>query len=108
MSPRPASGGTACIHDDLREAGVPVSRKRLARLMRQVGLRARQRKRVRVTTMSEPVQPIVPNHLARRFVAEALNQRWVSDTTDFPIGTSGKRVWPRSLICTRGSSSAGP
>jgi putative transposase len=77
-------------HDDLREAGVPVSRKRVARLMRHAGLRARQRKRYRVTTMSEHDQPVAPNHLAQAFVAEAPNQRWVSDTTEFPIGTSGK------------------
>ena len=43
--------GSPRIHDDLREAGVPVSRKRVARLMRQAGLRARQRKRYRSTTM---------------------------------------------------------
>jgi transposase InsO family protein len=55
--------------------------------MRQAGLRLR--KRYRVTTMSEHDQPIAPNHLAQTFVAEAPNQRWVSDTTEFPIGTSG-------------------
>jgi transposase InsO family protein len=82
--------GSPRIHDDLREAGVPVSRKRVARLMRQAGLRARQRKRYRLTTMSEHDQPIAPNHLAQTFVAEAPNQRWVSDTTEFQIGTSGK------------------
>lgn len=58
--------GSPRIHDDLREAGVPVSRKRVTRLMRQAGLRARQRKRYRVTTMSEHDQPIAPNHLAQR------------------------------------------
>jgi len=82
--------GSPRIHDDLREAGVPVSRKRIARLMRQAGLRARQRKRYRSTTMSEHDQPIAPNHLAQTFVAEAPNQRWVSDTTEFSIGSSGK------------------
>ncbi|BCS32393.1 transposase [Luteitalea sp. TBR-22] len=82
--------GSPRIHDDLREAGVPVSRKRVARLMRQAGLRARQRKRYRSTTMSEHDQPIAPNHLAQAFEAHAPNQRWVGDTTEFAIGTSGK------------------
>ncbi len=68
---------------------MPVSRKRGARLMRQAGLRAQQRKRHRLTTISEHDQPIAPNHLGQTFVAEAPNQRWVSDTTEFPIGTSG-------------------
>ncbi len=79
--------GSPRIHDDLREAGVPVSRKRVARLMRQAGLRARQRKRYRSTTMSEHDQPIAPNHLAQAFEAQAPNQRWVGDTTEFAIGT---------------------
>lgn len=39
--------------------------------------------------MSEHDQPIAPN-FAETFVAETPNQRWVSGTTEFPIGTSGK------------------
>ena len=35
-------------------------------------------------------QPVTANLLDRQFEAEAPNQRWVGDTTEFVIGTSGK------------------
>jgi putative transposase len=78
------------IWKDLREEGERVSEKRVARLMRAEGLRARARKRFRSTTMSEHDQPIAANVLARQFDAERPNQRWVGDTTEVVIGTSGK------------------
>ena len=48
------------------------------------------RKRFRSTTMSERDQPIAPNVLARQCAAEAPNQRWVGDTTEFVIGSGAK------------------
>ena len=75
---------------DLHEAGERVSEKRVGRLMREEGLRARARKRFRSTTMSEHDQPVAANVLARQFGAERPNQRWVGDTTEFVIGSSAK------------------
>ena len=40
--------------------------------------------------MSDHDQPVAANVLAQHFVAEAPNQRWVGDTTEFVIGSSGK------------------
>jgi len=40
--------------------------------------------------MSNHDQPVAPNLLDREFTAEAPNQRWVGDTTEFVIGESGK------------------
>jgi transposase InsO family protein len=74
----------------LHEEGERVSDKRVARLMRAEGLRARPRKRFRSTTMSEHDQPVAANVLARQFDAERPNQRWVGDTTAFVIGSSAK------------------
>jgi transposase InsO family protein len=54
------------------------------------GLKARQRKRYKLTTMSDHDHPVADNLLNRQFEAEAPNQRWVGDTTEFVIGTSGK------------------
>jgi putative transposase len=82
--------GSPRIHEDLLEEGVRVSRKRVERLMREEGLRARARKRYKLTTMSDHDQPVAANLLDRRFEAEAPNQRWVGDTTEFVIGESGK------------------
>ena len=59
--------------------------------MQEEGLKARVRKRDKHTTMSDHDQPVAANLLDRRFEAVAPNQRWVGDTTEFVIATSGKR-----------------
>ena len=82
--------GSPRIHRDLLEQDVRVSRKRVIRLMQEDGLRARGRKRFTCTTMSDHDQPVAANLLDRQFTAEAPNQRWVGDTTEFVIGESGK------------------
>jgi transposase InsO family protein len=82
--------GSPRIHEDLIEQHERVSRKRVIRLMQEDGLQARARKRYKGTTMSDHDQPVAANLLDRQFVAEAPNRRWVSDTTEFVIGESGK------------------
>src|SRR5205823_11882430 len=47
------------------------------------------RKRFKCTTMSDHDQPVAANLLDRQFVADAPNQRWVRDTTEFVIGANG-------------------
>ena len=78
--------GRPRVHVELAAQGERVGGKRVARLMRQEGLRARVRRRYRCTTMSEHDQPIAPNLLARDFEAEAPNRRWVGDTTELLAG----------------------
>lgn len=82
--------GSPRIYGDLQDAKEPVSKKRVVRLMQEDGLKARPRKRFKVTTMSDHDQPVAANLLDRQFTAEAPNQRWVGDTTEFVIGESGK------------------
>jgi transposase InsO family protein len=82
--------GSPRVHEDLIEQQEHVSRKRVSRLMQVDGLKARQRKRYKLTTMSDHDHPVADNLLNRQFEAEAPNQRWVGDTTEFVIGTSGK------------------
>jgi putative transposase len=82
--------GSPRIHEDLLEQKERVSRKRVIRLMQEDGLKARLRKRFTCTTMSDHDQPVAANLLDRQFTAEAPNQRWVGDTTEFVIGESGK------------------
>jgi Transposase and inactivated derivatives len=81
--------GSPRIHEDLIEQEEHVSRKRVIRFMQEDGLVARARKRFKCTTMSDHDQPVAANLLARQFEAEAPNQRWVGDTTEFVIGPSG-------------------
>ena len=82
--------GSPRVHEDLLEQQERVSRKRVVRLMQEDGLVARRRKRYKLTTISDHDQPVAANLLDRRFEADAPNQRWVGDTTEFVIGGSGK------------------
>jgi transposase InsO family protein len=83
--------GSPRIHRDLREEhDEHVSRKRVIRLMQEEGVKARQRKRFVCTTDSDHDLPVAANLLNREFTAEAPNQRWAGDTTEFKIGESGK------------------
>ena len=82
--------GSPRVHEDLIEQHEHVSRKRVVRLMQEDGLVARLRKRYKLTTMSDHDQPVAANLLDRQFEADAPNQRWVGDTTEFVIGGSGK------------------
>jgi transposase InsO family protein len=82
--------GSPRIIRDLHDDGERISRKRVVRLMQEEGLVARKRKRFKSTTMSDHDQPVAANLLDRQFAAEWPNQRWVSDTTEFVIASSGK------------------
>ena len=82
--------GSPRVYLDLVDQGVRVSPKRVARLMQEEGLKARARKRFKLTTMSDHDQPVAANLLDRQFEAQAPNQRWVGDATELLIGTSGK------------------
>jgi putative transposase len=78
--------GAPRLHRELRAAGTRVSKKRVARLMRQDGLVARRRRRGVRTTDSSHGLPIAPNLLARQFDVNGMriNQVWVSDLTYVP------------------------
>jgi transposase InsO family protein len=82
--------GSPRIHADLADQDVRVSRKRVVRVMREEGLQARARKRFKCTTMSDHDQPVAANLLDREFTADAPNQRWVGDTSEFLVGEGGK------------------
>jgi transposase InsO family protein len=73
--------GSPRVHAELRAHGQCTSRKRVARLMRRVGLAARRRRAFRVTTQSRHTHPVAPNRLARQFTAPAPDRVWVTDIT---------------------------
>ena len=63
---------------------LPCSRNRVARLMRQAGLRSQRIRRYRPTTQSGHKRPVAANVLNRDFTASAPNQKWVTDITYIP------------------------
>lgn len=71
--------GSPRIVRDLRDAGERCSENRVARLMRQHGIRAKRMKKWRVTTDSTHRLPVAANTLGRRFSVSAPNQVWASD-----------------------------
>lgn len=71
--------GSPRIHAELRAQGWCCGRNRVARLMRQYGIRARGRRRFRVTTQSDHQEPVAPNLLQRQFKAARANRTWVAD-----------------------------
>jgi putative transposase len=73
--------GSPRIHAELKAKGIRVSRKRVERIMRQSGLKARQKRRFRKTTDSRHPFPIAPNIVEREFDVEAPNTVWVTDVT---------------------------
>ncbi len=73
--------GSPRIHAALGHQDETCSRKRVARLMRQVGLQAKMRKRYKLTTQADLKATASPNLLQQDFTAEMPNQRWVTDIT---------------------------
>ena len=79
--------GAPRVQRELAKAqDIHVSQKRVARLMRQDGLRGRPRRRFKSTTMSDHDQPVAANLLDRNFEAAAPDQKWVGDTTELLTG----------------------
>lgn len=64
---------------ELRDNGLVIGRRRIARLMRENGLRARQKRRFKRTTDSLHAFPVAPNLLDQDFTATGPNQKWGAD-----------------------------
>jgi putative transposase len=74
--------GSPRIQAALRRQGQRCGKNRIARLMRENGLKARQKRRfVPRTTQSDHDQPIAPNWMAKVPSAAKPNQIWVVDIT---------------------------
>ena len=77
--------GAPRIHAELRREGHRHARRRIERLMRDMGLQAsRGRRRKPETTNSHHDLPIAPNLLGRTFVAERPDTVWLADLSYIP------------------------
>ena len=72
--------GSPRVHLDLREAGEYIGRKRVARIMREHGIRAVRGYKVPRNVISMP-STIAPNRLQRQFTVERPDVAWVTDIT---------------------------
>jgi putative transposase len=64
-----------------RQHGINMDKGRIARLMRELGIRGATRSKTTVTTRSDRSSPRAPDLVNRRFRAERPNQLWVCDFT---------------------------
>lgn len=71
--------GSPRMHRDLIDDGHRIGRHRTARLMRENGLVARQKRRFKRTTDSQHAWPVAPNLIAQDFRAEKPDRKWGAD-----------------------------
>jgi putative transposase len=76
--------GSPRLHQQLQQEGLRIGRRRVIRLMRAAQIRARQRRRFRHTTETDPTATPAPNHLAQGFTVATLNAVWAGDITAIP------------------------
>ena len=76
--------GSPRITKDLRAAGEMYGENRIARLMRENGIKAKTVRKFKATTNSKHNLPVAKNLLKQDFKAEKPNTVWVSDITYIP------------------------
>jgi putative transposase len=78
--------GVPRVHAELAEEETRVGRKRVARLMRGLGLHGVSRRKGTRTTVRHPERRPAPDLVQRDFTARTPNQLWVADITYIPTG----------------------
>ena len=76
--------GAPRIHAELAAEGTQVSRKRVARVMREAGLAGVSRRKGPRTTRRDPQARPAPDLVERRFDADGPDRLWVADITYVP------------------------
>jgi putative transposase len=76
--------GSPRIHNALQDEGERVSKKRVARIMKENKIISISKKKFKATTYSKHSLPICPNLLNQNFCSKAPNQVWVGDITYIP------------------------
>ena len=72
------------IRDELANRGQKVNHKKVQRLMKELGLKCLVRMK-KYKSYKGTVGKIAPNILDRNFTAEAPNEKWVTDITEFKL-----------------------
>jgi len=72
-----------------RHGGEAVNHKRVARVMRGIGLAGLRLRRRTRTTIPDPNAAKAPDLIGRDFTAPATNERYVGDITYLPVGERG-------------------
>jgi len=78
--------------------GLPVNRKRVARLMRQAGIQGLYRRRRRGGTVRDPAAEPSSDLVNRRFTVDGPNRLWITDITEHP--TAEGRLYCAAVMDT--------
>jgi len=73
--------GSPKIYQKLRQDGEVVNHKRVERLMKEEGIRAKRVRKFKATTNSGHKLPVAENVLNREFTVDAPNKAWAGDIT---------------------------
>lgn len=73
--------GSPRIHKELIKQGFQCSETRVERLMREMGIRAKTKRKFRVTTNSNHKLPVSPNVVNRDFKPSGPDKLWLTDIT---------------------------
>jgi putative transposase len=76
--------GRPRLHADLRDEGIAISGKRLARLMRERHIHGVSRRKGTITTIRDRDARPAPDLVDRKFRADRPDQLWVADITYIP------------------------
>jgi transposase InsO family protein len=78
--------GSPRIYQQLLREGDVVGKKRIERLMQEMGIKALAKRKYKVTTDSAHTKPVAKNYLNRQFTPERPNKYWVADITYIATG----------------------
>ena len=73
--------GPERLQADLAKHGIRTGIHRIKRIRAKLGLRCKQKRKLKATTDSKHALPIAPNLLTRQFVVAAPNRAWVTNIT---------------------------
>ena len=80
--------GSPRVYRKLKQDGFRVSKKKIEKTMKVLGLRARKKRKYRPTTLSNHKETLSPNLVERKFDRGEKGKVWLSDITYLRIGNS--------------------
>lgn len=69
------------VHEEMKRRGLSINKKRVARIMHELGLKAHRKQGYKSTTNSKHSNLICENLLKQNFKTEGINYVWLSDIT---------------------------
>ncbi len=99
--------GSPRVHAELRSIGTRCSKKRVARLMREAGVRGCMRGRRKHTTRRSKRATPAEDLVNRNFAATNTDRVWVADITYTSPPLKASCIWPSSSMSTQDASSGG-